>query len=95
MFLCFEQACQLDIIYYLIHKLIFLCIFLDYKSLKFKFLIDDIVIDFLFSEYFASIEHIRRKYNPIVNLSKFTSNKKILSIKPNFILKITQCIYCG
>ena len=65
------------------------------QNLKFKFLIDDMVIDFWFSEYFASIEHVRRKYNLIVNLLKFTSNKKILSIESNFILKITQCIYCG
>ena len=32
-------------IYYLIHKLIFLCIILDYENLKFKYLIDDITID--------------------------------------------------
>ena len=32
-----------------------------------------------FSRNFASMEDIRRKCNPIVNLSKFTTNKKILS----------------
>ena len=37
------------------------------------------VIDFLFSENFASIKDIRRKYNLMVDLSKFASNKKILS----------------
>jgi len=37
--------------------------------LKFKLLIDDIVIDFLFSENFASMEDIRRKCNLIVDLS--------------------------
>ena len=49
------------------------------KTLKFKYLIDDITIRLLFSENFASMKNIRRKYYPIVNLSKFTSNKKILS----------------
>ena len=42
-------------------------------------MINDIVIDFLFSENFASIKDIRRKCNLMVDLSKFTSNKKILS----------------
>ena len=28
---------------------------------------------------FASMENIKKKYNPMVDLSKFTSNKKILS----------------
>ena len=46
------------------------------KTLKFKQLIDDIIIDFLFSKIFSSIENIRRKYNLIVNLLKFTTNKK-------------------
>ena len=40
---------KLDIIYYSINKLIFLYIILYYKILKFKYLIDDISIDFLFS----------------------------------------------
>jgi len=39
-----QILCQSNIIYYLIHTLIFLCIILDYKNLKFKYLIDDIVI---------------------------------------------------
>ena len=39
-------------------------------------MIDDIIIDFLFSKIFSSIENIRRKYNVIVNLLKFTTNKK-------------------
>ena len=34
---------KLDVIYYLIHKLIFLCIY--HKNLKFKYLIDNITID--------------------------------------------------
>ena len=42
-------SCQLDIIYHSIHKIIFLCIILDYKNLKFKYLIDDIAIGILFS----------------------------------------------
>ena len=49
------------------------------KTLKFKYLIDDITIRLWFSENFASMKNIRRKYYPMVNLSKFTSNKKILS----------------
>ena len=36
---------QLNIIYYLIHKLIFLYIILEYKNLKFKYLINNIAID--------------------------------------------------
>ena len=42
-------------------------------------LIDDIIIDFHSFENFVSIKDIKWKYNPIVNLSKFISNKKILS----------------
>ena len=45
---------------------------LNYKNLKFNYLIDDINIYIWFYENFASIEDIRRKYNPMVNLSKFT-----------------------
>ena len=37
------------------------------------------VINLWFSENFASMKYIRRKYNVIVNLTKFISNKKILS----------------
>ena len=57
----------------------FLCLILDYKNLKFKYLIDDIVIDFLSFENFTSMKDIKRKYNPIVDQSKFTYNKKIIS----------------
>ena len=60
------------------HKVI-LCIILDYKILKFKHLIDNIVTNFLFYGNFASMKNIIKKCNPIVNFSKFTSNKKILS----------------
>ena len=52
---------------------------LNYKNLQFKPFIDNITIDLLFSRNFASIEEIRRRRNPMVDLSKFTSNKKILS----------------
>ena len=34
---------------------------------------------FLFSKNFTSIKNIKRKYNPMVKLLKFTCNKKILS----------------
>ena len=40
---------------------------------------DDIVIDFRLSGNFLSMKDIRRKYNSMMNLSKFTFNKKILS----------------
>ena len=40
---------------------------------------DDIIIDFWFSGNLASMKNIRRKYNTMVDLSKFTFNKKILS----------------
>ena len=42
-------------------------------------MIDDIAIDHWFSENFARIENIKRKCNPMVDLSKFTFNKNILS----------------
>ena len=51
---------------------------LKYKNLKFKYLIDNITIDIWFSRNFPSMEDISRKYNQMVDLSKFTSNKKIL-----------------
>ena len=38
-----------------------------------------ITIDLWFSENFTNIEDIRRKCNLIVDLLKFTSNKKILN----------------
>ena len=44
-------------------------VILNYKNSKFKDLIDDITID-------LNIEDIRKKYNPIMNFSQFTSNKK-------------------
>ena len=42
-------------------------------------LIDDIAIDLKSSGNFASIEDITRKCNPMLDLSKFTSYKNILS----------------
>ena len=47
--------------------------------MQFKQFIDDIVIDIYFFRNFASIEDIRRRCNPMVDLLKFTFNKKILS----------------
>ena len=49
---------------------------LEYKNLKFKHLIDDIVINLWPFWNFASMKDIRRKCNPIVGLLKFTSNEK-------------------
>ena len=69
--------------YYLLYDLqaYILCIILDYKKSKFKHLIDDITIKILFSWNFASMKDIRKKKcNPMVDLSKFISNKKILSV---------------
>ena len=42
-------------------------------------MIDDIAINIWSSVIFANMKDIRRKCNPTVNLSKFTSNKNILS----------------
>ena len=39
---------------------------------------DYIVIDLWSYENYASIKDVRRKYYPMVDLSKFTSNKMIL-----------------
>ena len=75
----YQILCQLDI-NYLLYDLqsYILCTILNYKNLQFKQFIDDIVIG-QFSRNFASMEEIRRKCNPMVNLSKFISNKNILS----------------
>ena len=56
-------------------------IILDYKNPKFKYLIDDIIIDLWSSWNFANVEDIRRKCNPMVNLPEFifNNNKKILN----------------
>jgi len=72
--------------YYSIHKLIFLCKILNYKNLKFKHFIDDIVIDLRFSRNFVNTEDIRRKCNLMISLSKFTSNKNILTMSLYFPL---------
>ena len=85
------MSCQLNIIYYLINKFIFLCLILDYKNLKLKNLIDSIAIDFLFSKNFASMKDIRRNFNLMMNLSKLTFYKMIMSgvvakLCPNFYL---------
>ena len=59
------------------------------KNLEFKQFNDYIAIDIYFFINFASKEDIRRKCNPMVDLSKFTSNKKILSNV--VILDYNQC----
>ena len=46
-------------------------------KLEIKYLIDDMAIDFLFSWNFTSIEEIIRKYNLMLNLSKFTLKKRV------------------
>ena len=62
--------------YYLLY---ILCIILNYKNLQFKQFIDDMAIDFEFFINFSSMEYIRRRHNLMIDLSKFASNKKILS----------------
>ena len=49
------------------------------QKLEIFYLIDNIAIDFWTFGEFSSMLDIRKQWNPIVNLSKFTSNKKILS----------------
>ena len=76
---------MLFIIRFLIY---FLCIILDYKNLKFKYLINNISIDFCSSENFASMKDIRRKCNLMRDLSKLMFSKKILSslrLQPSFL----------
>ena len=47
--------------------------------MKFKDLSDDITIDIWYFWSFAKIEDLRKKCNLMVDLLKFTSNKKRLS----------------
>ena len=47
--------------------------------MKFKYLIDDIVINFLSYKNFVCMKKIRRNCNSIIDLSKFTFNKNILN----------------
>ena len=63
----------------MIYKAYILCIILNYKYLQFKQFTDDITIDLYFFRNFASMKDIKKICNPMVDLSKFTSNKMILS----------------
>ena len=56
-----------------------LFIILYFKILKFKHLIDDIAINLQFFRNFAGMWDIKRKCYLMVDLSKFTSDKKLLS----------------
>ena len=49
-------------------------------------------IDIWSSWNFASIEDIRRKYNSIINLLKFTSNKK--KILNGVVILVYNQVYC-
>ena len=51
----------------------------NYKYLQLKQFIDDIAIVLYFSRNVTSMENIRKIYNSMADLSKFTSNKKILN----------------
>ena len=62
------------------------------NNLKFKHSNDDITIDFYFSLNFTNIKNIK-KCNLTVNLSKFTSNKKLLSGGYNQICYQTLFLY--
>ena len=83
MFLTYIKFCINWLLFIIRSINLFLYIILDYKNLKFKYLINGIVIDFFYFFLsfgnFAKIKDIRRKYNPIMDLSKFTFTKKILS----------------
>ena len=54
-----------------------LCMILKYKNLKLKNLIDNIVIDLWLFWNFANIEDIKRKCNPMVDLSNSNPLKNI------------------
>ena len=47
--------------------------------MKFKYLIDNIAINFCFSKNFANMEDKRKKCSQMMDMSKFTFNKKVLS----------------
>ena len=47
---------------------LFLCMILSCKNLKFKHLINNIAINYIFYENFASMEDIKRKCNLMVDL---------------------------
>ena len=47
-------------------------------NFEFKYLIDNITINLGSFRNFANMKDILTKCNPMMNLSKFTSNKKIL-----------------
>ena len=55
--------------------------------MKFKYLINDITVDFWSSWNFVSSEDIRRRINPKVNLSKFIFNKKNIELSCSFSLQ--------
>ena len=60
------------------------------QKLTFKHFIDEIVIDFKSSWNFASIEIIRKKCNTTIDMSKFSSNKKIFS--DIILIKVTPSV---
>ena len=68
-------------------------IILDYKNPKFKYLIDDIIIDLWSSWNFANVEDIRRKCNPMVDLPKFIFNNKKKILNRVVVLDYNQVCY--
>ena len=72
----------MSIIYYLLFDLLtyFLRIILYYKNSKIKHLIDDTnYLSLIFLKFCKCGGYKKKKYNLIVELLKFVSNKKILS----------------
>ena len=63
-------------------------VILDYKNSKFKDLIDNIAIDLWSFWNFENMKNLRRKYNPMVNLSQFTSKKK-----KNLLSRVVVLVY--
>ena len=49
-----------------------------------------LIFDFFLFFYFASIKNIRNKCNSIIDLSKFTFNKKVLS---EFVILVYNQVY--
>ena len=70
-----------------------MCIVLDYKNLKFENLNDDIGIDFWYFRKFISMNDIKIKCNLLVDLSKFTSNKKKKVLSE--VITITYKLVCS
>ena len=76
---CYLPMLLIPFLCYLIYTIQFINLFfihhLRLQNLKFKYLINNIVINLWSSAKFVNMENIKRKYNLMVDLLKFTSNK--------------------